>query len=82
MREELLAKLQKIDSSLIPAPWSVEALYSGIRHLQRNTEVMEEAQEYADESDKSANLPGRYDGENLAVLRNLLPEIIAALAEK
>lgn len=77
---ELRTKLEALEAMMSRAPWSVGALSAGIRHLQRNTEIMEDAQEYADEPDKSANLPSRYDGGPLAELRNLLPEIIAALA--
>ena len=78
-RDVLLIELQRIDSAIESAPWSEEALSAGIRHLQRNTDVMSEAQEYAEEPDKSRNLPSRYDGSDIARLRNLLPAIIDAI---
>jgi hypothetical protein len=75
---EELDRLEALEKGMTPAPWSVGALSAGIRHLQRNTTVMEDAQDYAKEPDKSANLPGRYDGEALAQLRNALPALIRA----
>lgn len=76
---ELREELKTIHAAMAPAPWSVVALSAAVRHVQRNTDVMEDAQEYADEPDKSANIPDRYDGEPLARLRNLLPRILSAL---
>jgi len=77
---DLIARLEVISAAFEqPAPWCIAALSGGIRHLQRNCDVMEDYQEDASEEDKSGNLPGRYDGEPLAQLRNLLPDIIASL---
>lgn len=76
---ELLAKLKKIDAEMVEAPWAVCAVSAAIRHVQRNTDIMEYAIDGAEGADRMANLPGRYDGGPLAELRNLLPEIIAAL---
>lgn len=74
---ELIQTLERIDAEMSPAPWCVDAVSAAIRHVQKNTEVMEDALEYAD--DPSGSLPSRYDGESLGRLRNLLPEIIAHL---
>lgn len=75
---ELIAKLEALNSSMAAAPWNENAMYEAIRHVQRNTEVMEYAIEYADE-DAPKGTPDRYDGTALAQLRNLLPQIIEAL---
>ena len=72
--QELIETLCNINNEIAPAPWDVSALSAGIRHLQRNTEVMEESI-----GDAGTNLPDRYDGWAIAKLRNLLPEIIEAL---
>jgi len=77
---ELVEKLKDLNAKMAPAPWSVAGLYCGIRHVQRNSDAMEDGRDNADDpADRKANLPDRYDGEPLAKLRNLLPEIIAAL---
>jgi hypothetical protein len=75
---KLIEKLSEINNSMEEAPWSENALSSGIRHLQRNTDVLENALVY---SSDEGNIPGRYDGENLAKLRNLLPEVITYLED-
>lgn len=78
MNAEILEELKAIEAAFeAAAPWNTNALYSAIRHVQRNTDVMEYAIEGAAEDDQG--LPGRYDGEPLARLRNILPRIIAAL---
>lgn len=74
-KAELLNALVSIEASLSAGPWSKKALYEAIRHVQRNTDVMEYGLEYQDEGEPRG-LPDRYDGEAIAVLRNLLPEII------
>lgn len=76
---ELLAKLKKIDAEMVEAPWSVCAVSAAIRYVYWYTEVMEYAIDGAEGADRMATLPDSNDGGPLAELRNLLPEIIAAL---
>ena len=77
---ELLAELEAIEAKFeSKAPWSVGALYSGIRHVQRNTDVFEDSLDCEVGEARNHALPGRYDGEPLAELRNILPRIIAEL---
>jgi hypothetical protein len=76
----LLDELRAIEAEFeSKAPWSEGALYSGIRHVQRNTDVMQASLELEEGDARNHNLPGRYDGTPLAKLRNALPRIIAAL---
>lgn len=82
LSNEELAELERMETSMEPAPWSVTALSSAIRHIQRNTDIMEMAQEYAEEPDASANTPGRYDGGPLAHIRNVLPSLLAELRRR
>ena len=80
LTDDELSEIIALEASMSPAPWSVQALYAAIRHVQRNTDVMDDVQDYAEEPDKSANLPDRYDGEALAKLRNYLPRLLAELS--
>lgn len=73
----LVERLRAINAGLSDFPWSKAGLQAGIRHIVRNTEVMEDARDSNDEQD--LNLPGKYDGDQLADLRNSLPEIIAEI---
>lgn len=79
MSSDLIKRLEEIESSLAPAPWSPGALSDGIRHVQRNTDVMEDALEYCNPPENEWGLPNRHDGGPLARLRNMLPEIITSL---
>lgn len=69
MNRELIDALKQIESDMAPAPWSEDAVHAAIRHVQRNTEIMDEYE----------GTPNRYDGGSMAKLRNLLPEIIKEL---
>lgn len=79
--DDFLSELKAIEAAIkSPAPWSEIALSAGIRHVQRNTDVFEDALELAVETEgEGMNIPSRYDGEALAKLRNLLPKMIAYL---
>jgi hypothetical protein len=76
---EVFKRLVEINERIAPAPWCIAAVGGAIRHVQRNTDIMEEYRSETEEPDKSGNLPNRYDGEPLAELRNLLPWIIEQL---
>ena len=79
--EKIAERLEQIDKGLSTGPWSKAALYEAIRHVQRNTDVMENAVEYQEQG-LPTGIPDRYDGEAIAILRNMLPEIIQALKGK
>lgn len=75
---DLIEALEMINREMAAGPWNEDAVGAAIRHVQRNTDVMQDTLEYASEGDPRG-LPDRYDGNHLAKLRNLLPEIIEAL---
>lgn len=78
--EELIKELRAIEEQFESrAPWSESALYSGIRHVQRNTDIFEDALYYEEGGGEGIQTPGRYDGTPLAKLRNILPRLISAL---
>lgn len=75
---DLLKDLKDIESNIASSPWSEHALYSAIRHVERNTDIMSDAIE-AQEEGLPCGTPNKYDGTHLAKLRNLLPAVIAKL---
>lgn len=77
---QLIAELEELNNTMSAAPWNESAMYDAIRHVQRNTDVMQDALEYVKEGEPMG-LPDRYDGGSLAKLRNLLPAIISALKD-
>jgi hypothetical protein len=74
----LINRLRELDESMTAGPWNEDAVYSAIRHVQRNTDIFEQCIDYAQDGEHKG-MPGRSDGEPLARLRNLLPDIIAEL---
>lgn len=78
MTAAVLDELKAIEASFeAKAPWNEDALYAAIRHVHRNTDIMEDTLDGSKLDDRG--LPGRYDGTPLARLRNILPRVIAAL---
>jgi hypothetical protein len=73
--------LEEIEAALAgatPGPWDVQCLRDAVRHLNRNVDHESYCLRSHDDKEPHGEMPGRYDGALIALLRNNAESLIAA----
>ena len=80
MMDVSLKQLRELEAKL-SKNWSVSWLSGGIRHLVRNVDYDSFWCPADGEDRDAANWPGKYEGGDIATIRNALPELLSLLDE-
>lgn len=73
LSEDELSNLERLEKKADPGPWSTAWCYGACRHIVRNVDT-----------DAFCDVPeatgwGRYDGDFIATMRNVLPRLLAEI---